>query len=198
MPQNQPRRSEMWWRGHNDALAGDPPNESYYHYYYDYKLAYEQVRREQRRTKRQRVVAALQRKLLIAAPVALIVGGLGYGVWAAQRPEPATQQVAIVPTRTPRPTPRPTLAPPTPTPEPFLRSDSFAVITGTDGAPLRARKNPGLQQATVTRFKEGQTVHVLEGPQSADNLDWWRVEAEGASGWTAAPYLKPVEQPPAP
>lgn len=199
MPQNQPRRSEMWWRGHNDALAGDPPNESYYHYYYDYKLAYDQVRREQRRSRWQRSFATIGRILVIVTPIALVLGYFGYGAWNTSRPDPErTQQAIVVPTRTPRPTPRPTLPPPTNTPEPALRPDSYAVITGTQGAALRARSGPGLKEATVTRYREGQTVHILEGPQVVDNLEWWRVEADGQGGWAAGTYLKPIENASAP
>lgn len=199
MPQNQQRRSEMWWRGHNDALAGDPPNESYYHYYYDYKLAYDQVRREQRRTRLQRSLSNAARRMLLIGPVLLLLGGLGYGAWTIYRPETTPTPVAVIrPTATPRPTPRPTLAPPTPTPEPVLRADGFAVITGTDGVVLRARTKPGTSAGIEARFREGQNVRVLEGPQSADGLEWWRVEADGVSGWAAAPYLKPIEPTPAP
>lgn len=198
MPQNQQRHSEMWWRGHNDALAGDPPNESYYHYYYDYKLAYDKVRREQRRNRRQRVLAALGRRLLIAVPILLILGVAGYRAWSAREQDTALVQAVETPTSTPRPTPRPTLAPPTSTPAPMLQADSFAVITGTQGAALRARSKPGLKEVTITRYREGQTVHILEGPQVADNLEWWRVEADGQSGWAAGAYLKPIEPTPTP
>jgi hypothetical protein len=197
MPQNQQRRSEMWWRGHNDALAGDPPNESYYHYYYEYKLAYDQVRRDQRRSHRQRVLSAFGRRLLIIGPALLLLGGLGYGAWQVYGPQAAQEQeVVVASTPTPRPTPRPTLPPPTPTPEPTLRPDSFAVITGTEGAPLRARTEPGVNSGIKARFPEGQNVHVLDGPRSADGRDWWLVEADGAQGWAAADFLKPIEAPP--
>lgn len=196
MPQNQQRRSEMWWRGHNDALAGDPPNESYYLYYYEYKLAYDQVRRDQRRTRRQRMLSALARRMLIIGPILLVLGGLGYAAWRVYGPAgPAAQQVVIAPTSTPRPTPRPTLPPPTPTPEPALRADSFAVITGTEGVALRARAEPSVSAAIEARFREGQNVHVLDGPKSADGRDWWLIEADGEKGWAAADFLRPIQAP---
>lgn len=202
MPQNQQRRSEMWWRGHNDALAGDPPSESYYHYYYDYRLGYDLTRRDQRRTQRQRALAALARRMVVIGPILLVLLGVGYGAWTLYRPDQsATEAADIQPTRTPRPTPRPTLTPamPTGTPVPALQINGFAVVADTEGAALRARARPGTSSdiPIQTRFREGQTVKVLEGPQSADGLEWWRVEADGVSGWAAAPYLKPVE-PPAP
>lgn len=195
MPQNQQRHSEMWWRGHNDALAGDPPSESYYHYYYDYKLAYDQVRRDQRRTNRQRTLAAVRKRLLVIGPVTLLILALAYGAWYTARRSDSAAEALVVPTSTPRPTPRPTLPPPTSTPAPILRVDGFAVVTGTDGVALRAHTKPGTKTATSTRFREGQTVKVLEGPQSADSLEWWRIEADGESGWAAAPYLKPILAP---
>lgn len=194
MPEKQQRRSEIWWRGHNDALAGDPPNESYYHYYYEYKLAYDQVRRQQRRTRRQRSLAAFGRRMLYIGPILLLLGGLG--AWAVSRAN-STDSTAdvVIPTRTPRPTPRPTLPPPTATPLPVLRADGFAVITGTQGSPLLMRANPGRKGAVQARIPEGVLVRILEGPQAADGNDWWRIEADGKSGWSAAPYLQPVEQP---
>lgn len=198
MPQNQQRRSEMWHRGHNDALAGDPPNESYYHYYYDYRLGYDQARRDQRRTRRQRTLAALGQRMIYIGPVLLLLV-IGYGAWQRYGPETASDVAAVQPTNTPRPTPRPTLTQivPTPTPAPTLQPNGYAVVSGLDGSVLRARSQPGTSAAIQTRFREGQTVRILEGPQSADNLEWWRVEADGVSGWAAAPYLTPIE-PPAP
>jgi hypothetical protein len=192
MPQNQPRRSDMWWRGHNDAQAGDPPNESFYHYYYDYKLAYDQVRREQRRSHMQRTLARTARRMAIIGPVLLAIVALGVWGWVSQQGNDATTAAEVVPTRTPRPTPRPTLTPIPPTPEPVLQADGFAVITGTGGVSLLVRSNPGTDASLVTRVAEGETVRILEGPQSANEYEWWRVEVNGASGWAAAPFLKPV------
>jgi len=198
MPQKQQRRSDMWWRGHNDALAGDPPSESYYHYYYDYRLAYDQVRREQARNRRQRAMALFGRRLLMLSPVLVLIGVLGYAAWAvAQRAEPEATAAVVTATRTPRPTPRPTLVPPTPTatPAPVLRPEGWAVVSNTQGAPLRARAAPGTGAEIQARFPEGQVVRVLEGPQNADEFEWWRVEADGTSGWAAAPYLQPIDPP---
>lgn len=191
-PQNQQRRSDVWWRGHNDALAGDPPNESFYHYYYDYKLAYDQVRREQRRSHMQRTLARSARRMTIIGPVALVVIALGVWAWVNGRGAQSDTAALVAPTRTPRPTPRPTLTPILPTPEPVLQADGFAVITGTGGVSLSVRSNPGTGAKLVARAREGDTVRVLEGPQSADNYEWWRVDLNGTSGWAAAPFLKPI------
>ncbi|WP_026370867.1 SH3 domain-containing protein [Kallotenue papyrolyticum] len=199
MRQKQERRSEMWWRGHNDALAGDPPNESYYHYYYDYKLAYNQTRREQQRARRRQRLQRLTRGgslPLALALLALLAGGLWYLVHSGDR----SNAEALAPTVTPRPTPRPTLTPfiPTATSAPVLRVDGFAVVTGTDGVVLRARAKPGTESQIVTRFREGEQVRILEGPQSADGMEWWRVEAAGQSGWAAAPFLQAIPTPTTP
>jgi uncharacterized protein YraI len=50
----------------------------------------------------------------------------------------------------------------------------------------------------VGRIPEGSTVTLREGPVEAEGYSWWRVEAEGVSGWVAAgspegvAFLEPV------
>lgn len=185
--------SEMYERGRRDAEA-DALDENYYHYYYDYRLAYDEVIRSHRRTRRQRVFSRAGRMLVWIIPVILI---LAVGAYTAyMRFEPLQNLLASAPT--PTRTPRPTLVPPTPipaatpTPELALRSDGFAVISGTEGAKLRARSGPGTDQAVIARFSEGQTVKIIEGPQEASGLTWWHIEADNQQGWAAATYLKPI------
>jgi len=189
--------SEMFERGRRDAEA-DALDENYYQYYYDYKLGYDEVLRHRRRTRRQLFLGRAGRVLLSRIlPLALILGGLGF---AAFRYLDEGGQLAAAPTPSPTRI-RPTLIPPTPrpqaTPKPelALRVEGFAVISGTDGAPLVARKGPGTGSAKVTNFAEGQTVKILEGPQDANGLQWWRIEGDGKSGWSAGKFLKPVDAP---
>ena len=191
-----PRPSEMWQRGRQDAEA-DALDENYYHYYYDYRLAYDEVMRNRRRTRLQIILRRTGRQLLWILPILLLVGGIAF---VRYRPD-----LRLVAGREPSPTatrtPRPTLPPPTPRPsvtptaEPVLRADGFAVISGTTGAPLRVRRGPGQDSAIVTRLAEGKTVKLLEGPQEANGMEWWRIEVEGTTGWAAAPYLKAVPPP---
>jgi hypothetical protein len=183
----------MYERGRRDAEA-DALDENYYHYYYDYRLAYDEVLRSRRRSQRQRILARAGRTLVWLLPVVLILGGGGYAAYTSL--DPLHNLAASMPT--PTRTPRPTLVPPTPipaatpTPELALRADGFAVISGTDGAKLRARSGPGTDQTIVARFSEGQRVRIVEGPQDASGLTWWRIEADNQRGWAAAAYLKPV------
>lgn len=188
--------SEMFERGRRDAEA-DALDENYYQYYYDYKLGYDQVLRHRRRTRRQLMFARIGRFLLWAVPVLALVGA-GFAGYRYVGPG---KNAAASPIATPTRTPRPTLVQPTPQPSATptsplaLRANSFALIAGTDGAPLLVRKAPGKDKPVVTKFSEGQTVKILEGPQDANGLQWWRIELKGQNGWSAAPYLKPVPPP---
>ncbi len=188
--------SEMFERGRRDAEA-DALDENYYQYYYDYKLAYDEFMRNRRRTRRQLLLGRISRFLVRALPVLLVIGGAALAGYRYL--DPSTETAAVPdPTATrvrptlPPPTPRPTITPPA---EPILRADGFALITGTQGAPLRARTAPGTESGLVMRIPEGTTVKVLGGPESANDMQWWQVELEGQSGWAAAPYLQAVPAP---
>ncbi len=187
--------SEMFERGRRDAEA-DALDENYYQYYYDYKLAYDEVMRNHRRTRRQLMLGRGGRLLLRTLPILLLLVAASYASY--RYIVPAKTRAGIP---TPTRTPRPTLVPPTPRPaetptlELALRPGSFAMVTGTDGAALLARKGPGKDKPVVARFPEGTTVKLIEGPQSANDLQWWRIELEGKTGWSAAPFLKPVKPP---
>jgi hypothetical protein len=191
--------SEMFNRGRHDAEA-DALDESYYHYYYDYKLAYDEVIRNRRRSRRQLLLRRAGRHLLRVLPVLVLIGAGGFVTYRYVNPA-ANGSASAVPT--PTRTPRPTLVPPTPRPLETptiviaLRSDSWAIITGTSGARLRVRKAPGTDKNDViATFAEGEMVHVLEGPQEANGYAWWRVEGGDKSGWAAATFLQPVAAPP--
>lgn len=193
--------SEMFERGRRDAEA-DALDENYYHYYYDYKLAYDEVVRNRRRSRRQIGLRRFGRNLLRMLPLLVLLGAGSFAAYYYYLRPAADGNAAAV--ATPTRTPRPTLVPPTPRPvetptlEIALRSDSWAMITGTNGARLRVRTSPGTDKDDViATFEEGQTVHLLEGPQEANGYAWWRVEAGDKSGWAAATFLQPLAGPPA-
>ena len=189
--------SEMFERGRRDAEA-DALDESYYHYYYDYKLAYDEVMRNRRRSRRQLLLRRVGSNLLRLLPLLVLLGAGGFTAYRYTRPSAEDSSEVATPTRV-----RPTLVPPTPRPletptlEIALRADSWAVITGTNGARVRVRQAPGTDKNDViATFVEGQTVHVLEGPQDASGYTWWRVEGDGKTGWAAATFLQPIAAPP--
>ena len=96
----------------------------------------------------------------------------------------------------PTPTPLPSqTALPAPTPTATLQPNGSAVITGAEGSPVRVRARPGTNQRIVARLSEGTVVHILDGPQQAAGLAWWRIERGGTRGWVAEPYLQPAPAP---
>src|SRR5919199_6258057 len=96
----------------------------------------------------------------------------------------------------PTPTPLPSqTALPAPTPTATLQPNGSAVITGAEGSPVRVRVRPGTNQRIVARLSEGTVVHILDGPQQAGGLAWWRIERGGTRGWVAEPYLQPAPAP---
>ena len=193
--------SEMFERGRRDAAA-DALDDNYYAYYYDYKRGYDEVARKRRRTQQQRMARRVARWALIAIPIVLVVVGLGYMFTQSQRNR---TEASIAETPTITPTLRPTLPPPTeeivvtPTPEPGLRPQAFAVVSNTQGGRLRARQTPGTTNKNdddiVARFPEGEVVQILEGPQVADEMDWWLIEGQSGKGWASAAFLQPVPPP---
>src|SRR5919202_4989488 len=69
--------------------------------------------------------------------------------------------------------PQPTAPPaPTPTLPAPLRANGFALISGTQGTPVRVRTRPGTDQRIVGQVAEGPRVQVLAGPQAATGLAW--------------------------
>ena len=105
--------------------------------------------------------------------------------------EPSAPQPAI--------TPLPTFFFPTYTPDPqLLKVGALAQVSGTDGAGLRVRTEPGTQGEILFKRPEGEVFRVLEGPYFADDIAWWLVRAvnDGASGWAAGGFLTVIADQP--
>jgi hypothetical protein len=69
----------------------------------------------------------------------------------------------------------------------------FVEVQGTGTLGVRLRSGPGLNYTTNRVAEEGTRFKVLEGPQSVDDFEWWRLETkDGTIGWAAATYLKPT------
>jgi hypothetical protein len=131
-----------------------------------------------------------------------VCGLIGLGALISARPFSTAQTVdqptAFVITITPSPiVPTPTLSitlsPPTPIASPTpagLYVGGYAVVAGT-GSALRLRSDPGLQSTTLKTVSDGTRLKILEGPRTADDLTWWRLEdpTDGAQGWAAEKYL---------
>lgn len=105
-------------------------------------------------------------------------------------PAAATADVATplpqVPTDTPVPQVTATLTPtnPPPTGGNVLAPGQPARVNAPAG--LNYRESPSANGALLGQFGTGQLVTVLEGPVSADNFTWWRIDdGQGNAGWAA-------------
>ncbi len=71
-----------------------------------------------------------------------------------------------------------------------LAASCDAWVTRKGGLSLRMRAGPGTDQAVIAKLPVGTQVTLLEGPQSAGGLGWWRVRTLGArEGWVAGEEL---------
>lgn len=119
-------------------------------------------------------------------------------------PSVTTPEVTIVsaPTLTPK-TIDPTQTPePSPTtifflPEGVIGVGAYVQVTGTSGAGLRMRAEPGLAGAVNFTALDAEVFLVIEGPVEADGYTWWRLEApydQTRTGWSAGNFLTPIEE----
>jgi len=126
--------------------------------------------------------------------------------WTDQSPPLAAPPPEATATATPTLTP--TVAAPTATtaPEPTVTLTATAVLTPTGtpegGIPsptvggrarvttryqfINLRADPGLGGEAIAQLSDGTVVAILEGPQQADDLVWWKVDdGQGHVGWAA-------------
>ena len=66
-----------------------------------------------------------------------------------------------------------------------------AIVSNTDGDPIRVRQGAGTEFAQVATAYEGQTVSILEGPLTdKKGIRWFMVQAPGGTGWMMAEFLR--------
>lgn len=147
--------------------------------------------------------------LLILLAIGLLIASRPS--WAASTPTPTATLTPMVaatlprpPTAPPTPTqapPTPTAAPPTNTPRPAptaLEAGVLAKVTPPAGLKLKVRGKAGTGGQVLGELEAGAQVKILEGPVTADNLKWWKVDnGQGLVGWSAEGvggdvYLTPV------
>ena len=77
-----------------------------------------------------------------------------------------------------------------------LVAGTFVRVTGSGIEGIRFRYGPGLNYATIRIATDGEYLLVLEGPESADGYQWWRLQdSMGNIGWAADQYLQSVAAP---
>ena len=104
-------------------------------------------------------------------------------------PEAGTEPILQVTPAPPQPTNTIALAPTatftaTPVPGTALQSGQPARVTAPAG--LNMRSDPTSSASLLLQLGTGQRVTVVDGPVSADNFTWWRVDdGQGNVGWVA-------------
>lgn len=108
-------------------------------------------------------------------------------------PAPSLTPRPIDPSRTPTPTPISIFF----LPEGVIGVGIYVQVTGTGGAGLRMRGEPGLNSAINFSAMDSEVFLVIDGPVSADGYTWWHLEApydRNRNGWSAADFLTPIKE----
>lgn len=91
---------------------------------------------------------------------------------------------------------------PTPAPSPTLPPGQFGIgvtvqVVGVGLNGLKVRDAPGYDGTLRFLAAEGDTFVIVDGPQSADDIEWWRLEDPNDSsryGWAARNFLMAAAQ----
>jgi len=143
--------------------------------------------------------------LLAGILIALIVLMIKLGDQEAPRdlPEPTTELTIIpAPTQTQvinlptDPVQTPTIATET-VPEGTIGVGAYVKVTGTEGAGLRMRTEPGTSSAIMFVAMDEEVFLVIGGPTEADGYIWYQLEApydKNRTGWSADAFLTLIEE----
>jgi hypothetical protein len=108
-------------------------------------------------------------------------------------PAPTLTQSPIDPTQTPTSTPTSIFF----LPEGVIGVGIYVQVTGTGGAGLRMRGEPGLNSAINFSALDAEVFLVINGPVTEDGYTWWHLEApydRNRNGWSAADFLTPIKE----
>lgn len=140
------------------------------------------------------------------------IGGIALGIfvlnWARPERTPVgvvTAALTVIPAPTATQTPSPTPVPPTPNPEAppappegTLKIGAMVKISGTEGAGLRLRSQPGLDYQPLFLGMEDEVFEIQDGPQETDDYVWWYLVAPfepNRKGWAVSNYLQIIQEP---
>lgn len=85
---------------------------------------------------------------------------------------------------------RPVAVAPGGTPGAGLAEGAFAQVVGTGPDGIRYRLGPGLDYLTIRIVMDGEVLRVAGGPETGDDIRWWRLQDDqGNVGWAAEAYL---------
>ena len=75
----------------------------------------------------------------------------------------------------------------------------YARVANSGGDPVRLRTAAYAEAGIITLFNEGTTVEVKSAPTvGPQNITWYQVSAQGATGWMMAQYLVQADAPATP
>ena len=139
---------------------------------------------------------------LLSAACLLVITLISIG-WTSARQAPALGFVPadltiIPPSTATAPATATSLPAGSPTPIGQIGVGAYVQISGTEGAGLRIRREPGQESDTVFLGEEAETFQVKDGPRLAGGYTWWYLVApydENRAGWAAADYLAAVAAP---
>ncbi|HEY5476110.1 MAG TPA: RING finger protein [Tepidiformaceae bacterium] len=113
----------------------------------------------------------------------------GSGSTGAVSTTTALPGAALTPAATPAQGATTPLPAGTPNPNAKFKAGDSVTVTGT-GDCLNVRSGPARSNAAVTCLPDGTTITIVDGPQSADSLTWWKLHTPAGDGWAAEDYLK--------
>ena len=108
-------------------------------------------------------------------------------------PAPSLTSEPIQPSVTPSPTPTTVFF----LPEGVIGVGAYVQVSGTQGAGLRMRSEPGLDGAIEFTAMDSEVFLMIDGPVEEDGYQWWHLEAPydaTRNGWSAGDFLTPIEQ----
>jgi len=79
-----------------------------------------------------------------------------------------------------------------------IRVGAFVKISGTGGAGLRLRFNPGLDAEPQFLGIDDEIFKIDSGPEESDGYTWWYLIAPfdpSRNGWAVSNYLEVVQEP---
>jgi uncharacterized protein YgiM (DUF1202 family) len=66
------------------------------------------------------------------------------------------------------------------------------VVVDTDS--LNLREKPGATQKVITSLGTGIGAKVIDGPETANNMNWYKLETEHGTGWSIETFLAPASE----
>lgn len=139
------------------------------------------------------VPAAALVAIIVAFSVVWLVGQFtGGDSNQATQPTPASTNTAggiATAQPTPGTTPQSSTSPAPSTGPGKFKGNDAVVVSGTSPDCLNVRVKAGRENDAIVCVKDGTELLVTGGPESANELTWWKVKTELGEGWAAEDYL---------